>query len=195
MRYQLYEKFQYECMDETVKEKKDFRPAEISFTDFDTLFRKYWPKFALHHDIGKWQDDECAYLKTHLDRGETFEIQDFGENYHIVRKREHQSYYFSEVGVTLYGGMVRIRIEDLSDGYLGPGERKRLEDIFFALQKPPILLIAHIGISEDLVHGNAFVQHFNSKIIGPWLQSVLAPGAQASNFGRCVQIGRLANTN
>ena len=32
--------------------------AQVSYIDFDTLLRKYWPKFQLHHDGGKWQDDE-----------------------------------------------------------------------------------------------------------------------------------------
>ena len=109
--------------------------------------------------------------------GETFEIQDFGENYHIERKREHQSYYFSEVGVTLHGGMVRIRVEDLSDEYLGPGEREKLMALFAKENKPPIVLIAHCAVSEDLSHDNAFVQHFNANLIWPWLKSVLRPGA------------------
>lgn len=173
---QLYEKFNYECKDGTIKEKSDFRPKEIAYADYDQLIRQYWPKFQLHHDVGKWQDDECAYLKSHVLCGETFEIEDFGENYHIERKREHQSYYFSEVGVTLHGGMVRIRVEDLSDEYLGPGEREKLMALFAKENKPPIILIAHCAVSEDLTHDNAFVQHFNGDIIWAWLKSVLAPG-------------------
>ena len=98
------------------------------------MFRKYWPKLQLHHDMGKWQDDECIYLKSHVERGEWFEIEDFGENYHIERKREHQSYYFSEIGVSLHGNMLRICVEDLSDEYLGPG------------QFPPSPLYTHIYI-------------------------------------------------
>lgn len=173
---QLYEKFNYECKDGQIKEKKDFRPKEVSYQDFDTLFRKYWPKFMLHHDVGKWQDDECRYLKSHLSRGETFEIEDFGENYHIERKREHQSYYFSEVGVTLHGCMLRINLADLSDDYVGgPAERAKLMALFAAEDKPPVVLIAHIVVSEDLTHDNAFVQHVNSNIIWPWLKRVIAP--------------------
>ena len=84
--------------------------------------------------MGKWQDDECIYLKSHVERGEWFEIEDFGENYHIERKREHQSYYFSEIGVSLHGNMLRICVEDLSDEYLGPG------------QFPPSPLYTHIYI-------------------------------------------------
>ena len=95
--------------------------TQVSYVDFDSLLRKYWPKFQLHHDVGKWQDDECAFLKSHVERGEMFEIEDFGENYHIQRTREHQAYYFCEVGVTLHGNMIRVRVEDLSDAYLGPG--------------------------------------------------------------------------
>lgn len=55
-----------------------------------------------------------------------------------------------------------MRVDDLSDDYLGSGEKQNLLDFFANLQKPPIVLIAHIAISEDLVHDNAFVQHFNS---------------------------------
>lgn len=168
---------EYECKDGTVKEKKDFRPREVSYVDFDQLFRQYWPKFMHHHDVGKWQDDEFAWLKGHVPLGETFEIEDFGENYHIERKREHQAYYFSEVGVTPHGCMQRMRVEDLSDGYLGgPEERGKLMELFAKQNKPAIVLIAHIVISEDLVHDNAFVQHVNSNIVWPWLLSVLAQG-------------------
>ena len=53
---QLWEKVQYECKDGTVKQKSDFRPREISYVDFDTYFRKYWPTFALHHDVGALRD-------------------------------------------------------------------------------------------------------------------------------------------
>ena len=216
---QLWEKIEYECKDGTIKTKSDFRPREISYADFDTFLRKYWPKFQLHHDVGKWQDDECAYLKTHIDCGEVFEIEDFGENYHIQRTREHQAYYFSEVGVTLHGNMIRVRVEDLSDEYLGPGtpphtsrsppapalsrahckpirprpiphnksssqcanaastgEKAKLLAFFATLKKTPIVLIAHITISEDLTHDNGFVQHVNGKVIWEWLLTVLAPG-------------------
>ena len=199
---QLWTKFSYETKDGTVKEKSDFRPKEVSFAEFERLFRAYWPKFSLHHDVGKWQDDECAFLKTHVERGTIFEIQDFGENYHIERTREHQAYYFCEVGVTLYGCMLRIRVEDLSDEYLGPGEKEKLLTLFrsqaalllattmLALAavnthtsicvcsqgKPSIVLIAHIVVSEDLHHDAAFVQHVNSSIILEWLAKVVAPG-------------------
>lgn len=105
-------------------------------------------------------------------RSTTFEIEDFGENYHIERKREHQTYYFCEIGVSLYGCMLRIRVEDLSDAYLGPGEKQKLLQFFSELGKLPIVLIAHIIISEDLAHDNAFVQHVNSRIIWEWLKKV-----------------------
>lgn len=174
---QVYERISYECKDGTIKDKKDFVPRELPWTEFEKGLRKYWPKFMLHHDVGKWQDDECSWLKTHVPRGETFEIEDFGENYHIERKREHQSYYFCEVGVTLHGCMQRVRVEDLSDDYLGgAGERARLMELFAREQKLAIVLIAHIVISEDLAHDNAFVQHVNSNITWPWLKRVLAPG-------------------
>lgn len=174
---QVYEKKDYVCKDGTVKVKSDFVPKELQYTEWEKLFLEYWPKFMVHHDVGKWQDDETQYLKTHLNTGTTFEIQDFGENYHIERKREHQTYYFCEIGVSLYGCMLRIRVEDLSEDYLGTEEKQKLLDFFSAHGKLPIVLIAHIIISEDLSHDNAFVQHVNSRIIWPWLQSVLAPGA------------------
>ena len=122
------------------------------------------------------QDDETVFCKTHVARGTTFEIQDFGENYSIERTREHQAYYFGEVGASIYGCMLRICVEDLSDTYLGPDEKARLLELFASVGKAPIVLIAHIIISEDLCHDNAFVQHVNGNIIWPWIKSVIAPG-------------------
>lgn len=139
---QVWEKFNYTCKDGTVKQKKDFIPRELPYCTWEQAFRQYWPKFMLHHDVGKWQDDETNFLKGHVMRGTTFEIQDFGENYHIERKREHQTFYFCEIGVTLYGCMLRMRVEDLSDEYLGPGEKTKLLQFFESLQKPTIVLIA-----------------------------------------------------
>lgn len=49
--------------------------------------------------------------------------------------------------------------------------------VFAKLQKPDIVLIAHVIVSEDLSHDNAFVQHVNSKLIWSWLQTIVAPGA------------------
>lgn len=173
---QIWEKVDYTLKDGSIKQKSDFVPHVMPYSQWEALLRAYWPKFMLHHDVGKWQDDETTYLKSHIERGTTFEIQDFGENYHIERKREHQTFYFCEIGVSLYGCMLRIRVEDLSDAYLGPGEKLKLLHFFEKLNKPPIVLIAHIIISEDLSHDNAFVQHVNSRIIGEWLRSVVAPG-------------------
>ena len=72
--------------------------------------------------------------------------------------------------------MLRIRVEDLSDDYLGTGEKQKLLLYFQQLSKPAIVLIAHIIVSEDLSHDNAFVQHVNSRIIPDWLKKVVAPG-------------------
>ena len=147
----------------------------MPYADWEKLLIAYWPKFILHHDVGKWQDDEAHYLKTHVTRGTTFEIEDFAENYHIERKREHQSFYFCEIGVTLFGCMLRICVEDLSDEYLGAGEKQKLLQLFQQLQKPPIVLIAHTVVSEDLSHDSAFVQHVNASFpIGfeRWLRLV-----------------------
>lgn len=173
---QVYENIEYTRKDGTVQQKKDFVPREMPYTEWEVLFIKYWPKFMLHHDVGKWQDDQTLYLKQHIGRGMTFEIQDFGENYHIERKREHQTFYFCEIGVSLYGCMLRIHVEDLSEEYLGQPEKQKLLQFFEALGKPPIVLIAHIIVSEDLSHDNAFVQHVNSNIVPDWLNRVVAPG-------------------
>jgi len=168
---------EYACKDGEIKQKTDFVPREMPYADWEKLLIAYWPKFMLHHDVGKWQDDEAHYLKTHVTRGTTFEIEDFAENYHIERKREHQSFYFCEIGVTLFGCMLRICVEDLSDEYLGAGEKQKLLQLFQQLQKPPIVLIAHTVVSEDLSHDSAFVQHVNARIIPDWLRKVVAPGA------------------
>ena len=74
--------------------------------------------------------------------------------------------------MSLYGCMLRIRVEDLSDEYLGLGEKQKLLQLFEKQGKPPIVLIAHIIVSEDLSHDNAFVQHVNSHIIWEWLKKV-----------------------
>lgn len=75
--------------------------------------------------------------------------------------------------------MLRIRVEDLSDNYFGGAdEKRRLLEFFERLQKPPIVLIAHVIVSEDLSHDNAFVQHVNGRLIWDWLQKVIAPDTQ-----------------
>lgn len=182
---QIWEKVDYTLKDGTIKQKSDFIPRELPYSEWEKMLRSYWPKFMLHHDVGKWQDDETRYLKSHISKGMTFEIEDFGENYHIERKREHQTYYFCEIGVTLYGCMLRMRVEDVSEEYLGVGEKERLLTFFEKIGKPPIILIAHTIVSEDLSHDNAFVQHVNSVIIWGWLQSVLAPGTTISRRILC----------
>lgn len=65
---QVYEKVEYRCKDGTVKEKKDFVPREMPYSEFEALLIKYWPKLMMHHDTGKWQDDETSYLKSHVER-------------------------------------------------------------------------------------------------------------------------------
>lgn len=74
--------------------------------------------------------------------------------------------------------MLRVRVEDLSDEYLGVGEKQKLLSFFEAQGRLPIVLIAHIIVSEDLSHDNAFVQHVNGRIIPEWLRKVLAPGTR-----------------
>ena len=60
--------------------------------------------------------------------------------------------------------------------WLARVRKHKLLQFFRQLGKPPIILIAHIVVSEDLSHDNAFVQHINSRVIWEWLQKVVAPG-------------------
>lgn len=66
---QIYQQVEYRCKDGTIKNKKDFVPQEMAYSEFEQLLTDYWPKFMLHHDVGKWQDEETRFLKTHLQRG------------------------------------------------------------------------------------------------------------------------------
>lgn len=65
---QVWTKIEYVCKDGTIKMKSDFVLREMPYSDWEKLLIAYWPKFLLHHDVGKWQDDETTYLKTHVER-------------------------------------------------------------------------------------------------------------------------------
>ena len=69
-------------------------------------------------------DDAVTYVRTTPERGVVNSIQDFSENWGIHPKREHQSKYFSDVGVTVYVSVLYIHIDDLKN--ISEEEREEL---------------------------------------------------------------------
>ena len=150
------------------RKRKDFVPVQTTFVEFHRHFEAYFPFFQLHHDTGKWQDADVAALKR-LDgdalKGSVFDMQDHSENYHIMAKIEHQSAHFSNVGVTLHGVMAYIRVEDLLN--VDDEEKKKIMAHLQKHKKPLVIREAHMFVSPDLTHDNAFVQHVNDKVMMP----------------------------
>lgn len=108
VKFERYEKISYTCKDGTVKERKDFCSAELSFSEFRADFIKYWPKFIAHHNDARWHDDDFATLKSQLPLGFAGLVIDFAENYTHEPRIEHQSKYFSQTQTTIVARCLNV---------------------------------------------------------------------------------------
>ena len=167
IKWEKYDTIEYKTRDGIVKNKRDFVTiSNGSISEFLQHFRAYWPRFVLHLDCGKWQSAEALLLKT-PPRGVVGAVQDFSENLSVEPKREHQSRYYAQVSITLYGTMFYINVDDLEN--ISEDERKKLKKHLADNDKHPVIKEFHCVVSPDLHHDNAFVQHCNDKILTPYL--------------------------
>ena len=150
VKFELYEKVSYVTKDGQTKEKKDFVSASLPYSQFEAKLKEYWPKFILHHNDAKWQDDDFAALMRRLERGCVGAVIDFAENYSHEPRFEHQSKYFSQVQSTIVPVVLMFRVEDLTN--ISEDERTHLIALFDSLELPHVISETHFVISSDMQH-------------------------------------------
>ena len=168
VKWERYEKCPYITKAGDEKTVMDFKRVETPAAELLGEVRDMEAETRAHYQHFKWCAKDKRHVRTNVARGTVHSIQDFSENGNLQPKREIQSRYFREKGYTLYGCVVDRRIEDLKD--ITEVERARLLQLKQDKGLPPIIQETIIIISDDLVHDNAAVQHFNDKIILPYLK-------------------------
>ena len=167
VKFESYEKVTYTTKDGQTKDKKDFVAAELPYSEFEAKLKEYWPKFILHHNDAKWQDDDFASLMRRLERGCAGAVIDFAENYSHEPRFEHQFKYFSQVQSTIVPVVLMFRVEDLTN--ISEEERAKLIALFDSLGLPHIISETHFFISSDMQHDNAFIQKLFDDSIMPYI--------------------------
>jgi hypothetical protein len=95
-------------------------------------------------------------------------IEDFG--YGIRPWWEHQSRYFSSLGVTLYGIIIYINIDSCL--HLTEEQRDELHDLMDKHDRPHYVINSTIHVSSDMNHDSAATMHFNDVKFTPWLKEI-----------------------
>ena len=160
--------------------KQDFVKVTTTFDEFWGHMKGYRKEYLQHFNKSQWQKAQFEYLEKNLPLRTTLVVPDYSENFHIERKRQHQSDYYFEKGCTLYPVVFLFRVEDLQVGKFFGGdeaEKQKLLDLFNKEWKAlPVVKVSVIIISPDLKHDNAMVQHIHDKVLIPWLkQHVVNP--------------------
>jgi hypothetical protein len=96
---------------------------------------------------------------------------------------EHQGRYFKEIGYTLFGIVVEVNVEDMRDdffddvidGICGAKLKEAMIEMYDAEHLPHVCTFTVIIISSDLTHDPAAVQHFNDKILTPFMKENISP--------------------
>ena len=169
VKFESYEKITYTTKDGQTKDKKDFVAAELPYSEFEAKLKEYWPKFILHHNDAKWQDDDFASLMRRLERGCVGAVIDFAENYSHEPRFEHQSKYFSQVQSTIVPVVLMFRVEDLTN--ISEEEHEKLIALFDWLGLPHVISETHFFISSDMQHDNAFIQKLFDDLIMPYIKA------------------------
>ena len=123
-----------------------------------------------HHTDLKCQARDWHHTQKYFPRKSMASVQDFSENLVIEVKLEHQSKYYSQVGVTLYGKVCFFHIEDVKDSYISAKEKAQLIKMFDAESLNHIIAVTFCVVSDDLRHNPAFVQHVNDKVVLPYIK-------------------------
>ena len=156
------------------KTKSDFCEVRTPIGELLQKLKDIKVRFAVHHDCMKWQAADWHYVQENLPRKYFASVQDFSENLALEVAMEHQSKYYTQVGVTLYGAVLLFNIEDVQDSFIeraGWGSGAAIIDHFNCHHLPHIIYVTVCVVSDDLKHNPAFVQHVNDKIISPWVKS------------------------
>ena len=153
-----------------MKEKKDFKSAELPFSEFKPELVKYWPKFIAHDNDARWHDDDFTALKNELPIGQAGLVIDFAENFTHEPRIEHQSKYFSQTQTTIVPVVLMFRIEDLTN--ITEERRTELIAYFDAHNLPHVVSETHFIISADMQHDNAFIRKALDDFIMPYIKRV-----------------------
>jgi hypothetical protein len=100
-------------------------------------------------------------------------VQDFSGNLTIEAKMEHQSKYYSQAGITLYGKVCFFYIGDLRDSYMSKDSKKEHKGTLDKANLPHIPAVTLIAASDDLRHNPAFIQHADDKVFLPYITDVI----------------------
>ena len=190
------------------KKKKDFVPTTTTFKRFMEAFGDFFrPKFCYHHQQSKIMDDDIRIVKElallsyqypkeydlsvydYSDMPELSDvmpdtcadIEDFSENWKVQLWKEHQSRYWVQIGVTLFGMVLFIHIDNVRD--ITQDERTKLKKLKSDNNLPPIVIISCIVVSADLTHDAASVFHYNDHLFTPWLLELTKRADGTSPFG------------
>ena len=161
--------------DGSAKDVYDFYSLPSDFDDLEKEMDAYCRTLIEHHDLAMMQDYDWAMTQENFPRGHFCSVQDFSLAYTHTRRVKQQSLWFQEIRSSLYGACVRIHLEDISNEYIAPAERRKLKEEFVKQGVTPILTFTLIGISADHGQDNAFVQNFNDRIT-VWVKSIAAAG-------------------
>ena len=170
VQWKRYGDVTYFTKDGTEKKCKDF----VSVTTPDPVLlqenKDMQAPTRAHYQHFKWCAADKKHVCNNVCEGTVHSIQDFSENGTLEPKRELQSQYFREKGYTLYGCVVDRHINDL---IIPEDERAALIQLKDEKGLPHTVTETLIVISDDLVHDNAAVQHFNDKYILPYLLATM----------------------
>ena len=161
--------------DGSAKDAYEFYSLPSDFDDLEKEMDAYCRTLIEHHDLAMMQDYDWAMTQENFPRGHFCSVQDFSLAYTHTRHVKQQSLWFQEIRSSLYGACVRIHLEDISNEYIAPAERRKLKEEFVKQGVTPILTFTLIGISADHGQDNAFVQNFNDRIT-VWVKSIAAAG-------------------
>ena len=122
IKFDRWTQMEYTRKDDSTKEFYDFKETTVPFEQFYDEVKKMAPKFLVHHDLARSQDDDWDICQNNFPRGHFCSVQDFSEGHGHKTKDEHQSKYFNEVVTTLYGCVLRFHLADVSDTFLGESD-------------------------------------------------------------------------
>ena len=183
-----------------VKEVHDFEKAEVTAAEFEERLREIWTGkkkkegggFSKteeghldHHTDLKCQSRDWHRTQTHFPRRSMASVQDFSENLTIEVKLEHQSKYYSQLGVTLYGKVCFFHVEDIRDSYMSRKDKDEFIEMCGREGLNHIVAVTLCAVSDDLRHNPAFVQHVNDKVFLPLIKSVILIEAPENDYFRC----------
>jgi hypothetical protein len=126
-------------------------------------FKTKMKHFIPHCVDMKWQQRDWRWVKRHFPRGTWACVQDFSENYTVEVAMEHQSKYYHNISVTLYGIIGYFHIDDLRDSFASAAKRNEMKDACISAGKAPIISVALVFIFNDLRRNQAFVQFVSDK--------------------------------